>query len=41
LASSTPQYGEIIREKRELTADAEAILKGAIDEYKKTFAAAA
>jgi F-type H+/Na+-transporting ATPase subunit alpha len=41
LASSTPQYGETIREKRELTADAEAILKGAIDEYKKTFAATA
>lgn len=40
LASSTPKYGETIREKRELTADAEAILKGAIDEYKKTFAAA-
>jgi F-type H+-transporting ATPase subunit alpha len=41
LSSSTPAYGETIREKRELTADAEALLKGAIDEYKKTFAAAA
>jgi F-type H+-transporting ATPase subunit alpha len=41
LTSSTPQYGETIREKRELTADAEATLKGAIDEYKKTCAASA
>ena len=41
LATSVPKYGEIIREKRELTADAEEILKGAIAEFKKTFLAAA
>ena len=41
LASSVANYGEIIRDKRELTSDAEAALKGAITEYKKTFLASA
>jgi F-type H+-transporting ATPase subunit alpha len=40
LANSAPTYGEIIREKREITPEAEAALKGAIAEYKKTFLAA-
>lgn len=39
LAASAPKYGELIREKRELSAEAEEILKGAIAEYKKTFLA--
>jgi F-type H+-transporting ATPase subunit alpha len=39
LAGSVPKYGDIIREKKELTADAEEALKGAIAEFKKTFAA--
>jgi F-type H+-transporting ATPase subunit alpha len=41
LAGSVPKYGEIIREKRELNADAEEALKGAIAEFKKTFVATA
>jgi F-type H+-transporting ATPase subunit alpha len=41
LAGSVPTYGDIIREKKELTADAEAALKGAIAEFKKTFMATA
>ncbi|PZV17878.1 MAG: F0F1 ATP synthase subunit alpha [Leptolyngbya sp.] len=41
LAGSAPKYGDIIREKKELTADAEEALKGAIAEFKKTFAATA
>lgn len=39
LATSTPKYGELIRDKRELSAEAEDVLKGAIAEYKKTFLA--
>ncbi|MDX2229702.1 MAG: F0F1 ATP synthase subunit alpha [Leptolyngbyaceae cyanobacterium bins.349] len=39
LATSAPKYGELIREKRELSAEAEEALKGAIAEYKKTFLA--
>jgi F-type H+-transporting ATPase subunit alpha len=39
LATSAPKYGELIREKRELSAEAEEVLKGAIAEYKKTFLA--
>ncbi|EKQ68843.1 ATP synthase F1 subcomplex alpha subunit [Leptolyngbyaceae cyanobacterium JSC-12] len=39
LATSAPKYSELIREKRELSAEAEEILKGAIAEYKKTFLA--
>jgi len=41
LATSAPKYGELLREKPELSAEAEEILKGAIAEYKKTFLAAA
>jgi len=41
LAGSAPKYGDIIREKKELTADAEEALKGAIAEFKKTFVATA
>ena len=41
LAGSAPKYGEIIREKKELNADAEEALKGAIAEFKKTFAVTA
>ncbi|MBL1176111.1 F0F1 ATP synthase subunit alpha [Pantanalinema sp. GBBB05] len=40
LKNSAPQYGEIIRQKKELNEEAEGILKGAIVEYKKTFMAA-
>ncbi|MBF2025989.1 MAG: F0F1 ATP synthase subunit alpha [Oscillatoriales cyanobacterium C42_A2020_001] len=39
LATSAPKYGELIREKRELSAEAEEALKAAIAEYKKTFLA--
>ncbi len=41
LANSAPKYGEIVRDKRELSAEAEEALKGALAEYKKTFAATA
>ncbi len=41
LAGSAPKYGDIIREKKELTADAEEALKSAIAEFKKTFVATA
>ncbi len=41
LAGSAPKYGDIIREKKELNADAEEALKGAIAEFKKTFVATA
>ncbi len=41
LAGSAPKYGDIIREKKELNADAEEALKGAISEFKKTFLATA
>ncbi|MEX0269559.1 F0F1 ATP synthase subunit alpha [Leptolyngbyaceae cyanobacterium UHCC 1019] len=41
LGGSAPKYGEIIREKKELTADAEEALKSAIAEFKKTFVATA
>lgn len=37
LAGSAPKYGDIIREKKELNADAEEALKGAIADFKKTF----
>jgi F-type H+-transporting ATPase subunit alpha len=39
LATSAPKYGELIRDKKELSAEAEEALKGAITEYKKTFLA--
>uniref|UniRef100_A0A832M3J4 ATP synthase subunit alpha n=1 Tax=Oscillatoriales cyanobacterium SpSt-402 TaxID=2282168 RepID=A0A832M3J4_9CYAN len=39
LAASAPKYGELIREKRELSPEAEEALKAAIAEYKKTFLA--
>jgi F-type H+-transporting ATPase subunit alpha len=39
LKTSAPQYGEIVGEKRELNADAEGALKGAIADFKKTFLA--
>jgi len=39
MATSAPKYGELIRDKRELSSDAEELLKGAITEYKKTFLA--
>jgi F-type H+-transporting ATPase subunit alpha len=41
LKSSAPTYGEIIREKKELTGEAEEVLKKAIVEFSKTFLAAA
>jgi len=41
LAGSAPKYGDIIREKKELNADAEEALKSAIAEFKKTFVATA
>jgi F-type H+/Na+-transporting ATPase subunit alpha len=41
LQTSQPKYGEAVREAKALTPDAEAILKSAIGEYKKTFMAAA
>ncbi len=40
LKTSTPKYGEIVRTEKQLTDEAEGLLKGAIAEYKKTFAAA-
>jgi len=39
LKTSAPKYGEIIRSDRQLTDEAESILKNAITEYKKTFLA--
>jgi F-type H+/Na+-transporting ATPase subunit alpha len=41
LQTSQPGYGEAVRASKALTPDAEAILKSAIGEYKKTFMAAA
>jgi F-type H+/Na+-transporting ATPase subunit alpha len=41
LQTSQPGYGEAVRAAKALTPDAEAILKSAIGEYKKTFMAAA
>jgi F-type H+/Na+-transporting ATPase subunit alpha len=41
LQTSQPKYGEAVRASKALTPDAEAILKSAIGEYKKTFMAAA
>jgi F-type H+/Na+-transporting ATPase subunit alpha len=39
LATSKPKYSEIVKSEKTLTKDAEAILKEAIAEYKKTFLA--
>jgi F-type H+/Na+-transporting ATPase subunit alpha len=41
LKTSKAGYGEIVREKKDLTPEAETMLKEAIAEYKKTFLAAA
>ncbi len=41
LKTSVPKYGEIIRSERQLTDEAEGLLKTALTEYKKTFMAAA
>lgn len=40
LKTSAPKYGEIIRNEKQLTDEAEGLLKTAITEYKKTFMAA-
>jgi F-type H+/Na+-transporting ATPase subunit alpha len=40
LGTSVPKYGEIIRDTKQLTEEAEGLLKGALTEYKKTFLAA-
>ncbi|MBW4693612.1 MAG: F0F1 ATP synthase subunit alpha [Lyngbya sp. HA4199-MV5] len=40
LKNSVPQYGDIVRNQKQLNEEAEGLLKGAIAEYKKTFAAA-
>ncbi|MBW4474849.1 MAG: F0F1 ATP synthase subunit alpha [Stenomitos rutilans HA7619-LM2] len=40
LKTSVPKYGEIVRAEKQLNEEAEGLLKGAIAEYKKTFAAA-
>ena len=39
MATSKPKYSEIVKAEKTLTKDAEAILKEAIAEYKKTFLA--
>lgn len=39
LKTSKPQYGETIRDKKDLTPEAETLLKEALTEYKKTFLA--
>jgi F-type H+-transporting ATPase subunit alpha len=41
LKNSKPRYGEIIRSEKQLTEEAENLLKEAINEYKQTFLAAA
>lgn len=41
LKTSKPKYGEIIREQKALSDEAEGLLKEAISEYKKTFLASA
>lgn len=41
LQNSKPKYGEIVGAEKKLTDEAEAMLKDAIAEYKKTFAASA
>lgn len=41
LKTSSPKYGEVIREKRELNEESEGLLKAAITEFKKTFMATA
>jgi F-type H+-transporting ATPase subunit alpha len=41
LKTSVPQYGEIIRSAKQMTEEAEGLLKTAIADYKKTFLAAA
>jgi F-type H+/Na+-transporting ATPase subunit alpha len=41
LKNSQPKYGEMVREAKALTPDAEGILKSAIADFKKTFKAAA
>lgn len=41
LKTSTPRYGEIIKNEKQLNDEAEGILKSAIAEYKKTFMASA
>lgn len=41
LKTSSPKYGEVIREKRELNEESEGLLKAAITEFKKTFVATA
>ncbi|XHX79934.1 MAG: F0F1 ATP synthase subunit alpha [Stenomitos frigidus ULC029] len=40
LKNSVPKYGDIVRTEKQLTPEAESLLKDAIGEYKKTFAAA-
>ncbi|PSB24608.1 F0F1 ATP synthase subunit alpha [Stenomitos frigidus] len=40
LKNSVSKYGDIVRTEKQLTPEAEDLLKGAIAEYKKTFAAA-
>jgi F-type H+-transporting ATPase subunit alpha len=40
LKNSAPKYGDIVRTEKQLTPEAEGLLKDAIGEYKKTFAAA-
>jgi F-type H+/Na+-transporting ATPase subunit alpha len=41
LKNSQPKYGEMVREAKALTPDAEGVLKSAIADFKKTFKAAA
>ena len=41
MKSSTPKYGEIIGSEKKLNDEAEGVLKGALEEYKKTFMATA
>jgi F-type H+-transporting ATPase subunit alpha len=41
LKTSVPKYGEIIRAERQMTEEAEGLLKTALTEFKKTFLAAA
>lgn len=41
MKSSTPKYAEIIASEKKLNDEAEGVLKGALEEYKKTFMATA
>jgi len=41
MKSSTPRYAEVIATEKKLNDEAEGVLKGALEEYKKTFMATA